>query len=104
MKICVQTNPMVPRYGIDKGFEMIKAAGFDGVDFNFDSYCSYKDMVECKIPDIFTDEAKKEAFIEEMIASSKKHGIEIREVAQIGERYLCRLSVNLLAFSEEKGK
>ena len=24
MKICVQTNPMVPRYGIDKGFEMIK--------------------------------------------------------------------------------
>ena len=40
MKICVQTNPMVPRYGVDKGFEIIKAAGFDGVDFNFDSYCT----------------------------------------------------------------
>lgn len=79
MKICVQTNPMVPRYGIDKGFEIIKAAGFDGVDFNFDCYCSYNDMIECKIPDIFTDEAKKEAFIEDMIASSKKHGIEIHQ-------------------------
>lgn len=50
MKICVQTNPMVPRYGVDKGFEIIKAAGFDGVDFNFDSYCTYNDMIECKIP------------------------------------------------------
>lgn len=79
MKICVQTNPMVPRYGVDKGFEIIKAAGFDGVDFNFDSYCTYNDMIECKIPDIFTDEAKKEALIEDMIASSKKHGIEIHQ-------------------------
>lgn len=35
-KIGVQSGPILDRYGIEKGFQMIKDAGFDVVDFNID--------------------------------------------------------------------
>ena len=37
MKICVQTAPLVNKFGIDSAFSMIHAAGIDGVDFNIDT-------------------------------------------------------------------
>lgn len=36
MLLSVQTAPILDRCGIDEGFRMIAAAGFDGVDFNID--------------------------------------------------------------------
>ena len=60
---------------------------------------NYKTRSDEKSIYLFNEKDLKEAKV-----YCEKHGIEIREVAQIGERYLCRLSVNLLAFSEEKGK
>lgn len=46
MKLSVQTAPIINTFGIEKGFEMIHNAGFDGVDWNIDSaWLSYGDIV-----------------------------------------------------------
>ena len=46
MKIGVQTAPILDRLGVDEGFRVIKAAGFDCVDMNIDHLYSGGDIVK----------------------------------------------------------
>lgn len=77
MKICMQSSPTVNRLGMDKGFEMLKAAGFDGTDFNLDSYYGGKELWNGEKSELFSDSAKIDALIDDVKAASKKYGIEI---------------------------
>ena len=48
MNIGVMTGGAIDMLGIDKGFEAIKNAGFEVVDFNLDTYFihKYKDIFQ----------------------------------------------------------
>ncbi|MGI6239721.1 MAG: sugar phosphate isomerase/epimerase family protein [Christensenellales bacterium] len=61
MRICVQTAPILDRYGIDAGFRMISEAGFDGVDFNIDHTLPYDAIVEGRTVPLY--EAGEDALI-----------------------------------------
>lgn len=76
MRLSVQTGTPVKKYGIDKGFEMIKAAGFDCVDFGFDGP-TWEEVANAKNISLFEDENVMNAYIDEINAAKKKHGIEI---------------------------
>lgn len=45
MKLSVQTAPILEQFGIDKGFEMIRDAGFEAVDWNIDVWLPYADII-----------------------------------------------------------
>ena len=52
-KIGMQTQCVIQKENIEDGYRMIKEAGFDCVDFNFDDYLSVNDVYAGKINDIF---------------------------------------------------
>lgn len=54
MKIGVQTKGILPEMKVDKGFEMIKAAGFDCVDINIDTFLKNTDVYSGKINQFFS--------------------------------------------------
>ena len=49
----VQTGSILDVHGIEKGFAMIAAAGFEGVDFNLDHLLSGRDIVNGKLMGFF---------------------------------------------------
>ena len=46
MKICVQTSPLIEKFGVDEAFRMLREAGFDAVDYNIDISLPYNVIVE----------------------------------------------------------
>lgn len=44
MKISVQTGGVTDRFGIEQGYAMIRAAGFDAVDWNLDDHLEARDI------------------------------------------------------------
>lgn len=46
MTISTQSSPIYQRYGAEKMCEILKNAGFDGIDFNFDAFISNKIIKE----------------------------------------------------------
>lgn len=50
MKLSVQSSPIMNKFGVNKMCEVLKKAGFDGIDFNFDSYVTnqvIKEGLDC---------------------------------------------------------
>ncbi len=81
MKLCVQTGSILEKYGIDEGFRMIRAAGFDGVDFNIDQTLP-GDVIRTggTVP---LYDAGEEALIEAMRPykeAAERHGVEILQM------------------------
>lgn len=52
-KIGIQSMGTISRENIEEGYRMIRMAGFDCVDFNFDEYLSVNDVRGGKIHDLF---------------------------------------------------
>ena len=48
-KIGIQSTGTIRQENIDEGYRIIKAAGFDCVDFNFDEYLAVNDVRAGKI-------------------------------------------------------
>jgi len=71
MKICVQTAPLVQKFGIDAAFEMISKAGIDGVDFNIDTELPGKNIVNGQPSELFS---KTDAEIIEFARPYKEAG------------------------------
>ena len=44
MKISIQTGGVTDRFGVEKGYAMIRAAGFDAVDWNLDDHLEARDI------------------------------------------------------------
>ncbi len=59
MKICVQTAPLVDKFGIDGAFAMISKAGIDGVDFNIDTELPGRNIREGIPSDLFSKSDKE---------------------------------------------
>ncbi len=80
LKIGVQTKGILDGYekgdSIDKGFELIKNAGFDCVDFNIDVFLKNSDIYQGKINKFFDagEEELRQCF-EPYKAAMKKYGI-----------------------------
>lgn len=80
MKIGVTTSSLVFKYGIDGTFELIKKAGFDAVDFNFDVFYTWKDIKPGLPCELLTVREKIEGVIEEINSASKKHGLAVNQM------------------------
>ena len=46
MRICVQTSPLIEKFGVDEAFRMLREAGFDAVDYNIDISLPYNVIAE----------------------------------------------------------
>lgn len=82
MLIGVQTGGVVTkpgenslRLGIDKGFEAIKAAGFEALDFNLDALLTWKQLATDGPVEYFSDEEWIKTYTEEIRSAAKKHGL-----------------------------
>ena len=76
MKIGVMTSATLDTLGIDKGFEAIKNAGFEVVDFNLDTYFLYQDngFDEATLQKHRDDDAFK-TYMQEVRDAARKYGI-----------------------------
>lgn len=75
MNIGVMTGGAIDMLGIDKGFEAIKNAGFEVVDFNLDTYFIHKYNMDEETLKKHRDEEAFRAYIDEVRAAAKKHGL-----------------------------
>lgn len=77
LKIGVQTSPILQSFGVEKGFEMIRNAGFDCVDLNIDECLTYEKIVNNDVLGGFYDqtEAQIKAFFEPYAEAAAKYGI-----------------------------
>ena len=50
MKISVQTQPMVRRFGADKAYRMIREAGFEAVDWGLEQYWKTAELIRTPNP------------------------------------------------------
>lgn len=75
-KIGISCNKIVGKYGIERGFEIIKRAGFDAVDFNLERYHK-ADSVYYKSDDEFESffEFVKDKAREYELIISQTHGL-----------------------------
>lgn len=80
MKIGVTSSSLVFRYGVDGTFELIKKAGFDAVDFNFDVFYTWKDIKAGAPCELLTVREKIDSFTDEINAAAKKHGLVINQM------------------------
>lgn len=80
MKISINTGCIIPTLGIEKGFQMIADAGFDGVDFNFNSQLPYSNVVNGLTASIF-DGTEKEvlAFYRPYLEAMKQFGLSMEQ-------------------------
>ncbi len=76
MKTSIQTGKICDILGIDEGFRVIKAAGFDAVDCGcLDSTYPWQDAQEEKPYTFFEEEDKMWELVNEYKAAAKKHGV-----------------------------
>ncbi len=54
MKLCIQTENILDKRGVEEGFRMIREAGFDSVDFNIDLFYSGKLIAKGEPSDYFS--------------------------------------------------
>ena len=82
MRLCVQTAPIIDRFGADNGFRMIKEAGFDSVDYNIDHMLGYGDILEGKSNPLFDgyDASGVLEYIKPVKEAAKKYGIAINQM------------------------
>ena len=76
MKIGVMTGGAIDTLGIDKGFEAIKNAGFEVVDFNLDTYFIHRYNMNEEIIAKHRDEEAFRAYVDEVRTAAKKYGRE----------------------------
>ncbi len=96
------------------GEDVVVASGDRLCSIRIKSVCFWEDSPNLKylcIKDsykLYPDEKSIYLFNEKDLAEAKeyceKYGIEISIVKQFEDRYLCKLSPNLIAFSEKKGQ
>lgn len=81
LKIGVQTANILDAFGIDKGFEMIRDAGFDCVDFNIDHCLPGGKIVKGEVHGSFFDQTDEEikAFFAPYVEAAKKYGISFSQ-------------------------
>lgn len=81
MKICVQTSPLIEKFGVDEAFRMLREAGFDAVDYNIDISLPYNVIVEGGHVPLY--DADEEALIEyarPVKEAGEKYGIAINQM------------------------
>ena len=81
MKICVQTSPLIEKFGVDEAFRMIHEAGFDGVDYNIDISMPGKAIVEGELPELYRGglDALME-YARPVKEASEKYGVSIHQM------------------------
>ncbi len=75
MKIGVLTAGTLDVLGINKGFEAIKNAGFEVVDFNLDTYFAHKHTFDEELLEKHRNNEAFKAYMQEVREAAKKHGI-----------------------------
>lgn len=80
MLISVQTGYLPEKIGIDATFKAIKEAGFEAVDYNMVGFHSWDEQRSGKESEMFTNEEKLWAYVEEVKKSSEKYGVKIGQM------------------------
>ena len=81
MKICVQTSPLIEKYGVDEAFRMIHEAGFDGVDYNIDISMPGDAIRDGRLPELYKGglDALME-YARPVKEASEKYGVAIHQM------------------------
>lgn len=113
-KIGIQSTGTVRQENIDEGYRIIKAAGFDCVDFNFDEYLNVNDVRAGKIHDFF-DRPIEEMWkdFEPHVQAAARYGLTFEQMhapfpmmlpgqEAINEK-MCRITLNCMELGARMG-
>ena len=75
MTISVQSAPIYLNYGAEKMCEYIKNAGFDGIDFNFDSFVTNQ-VIKEKLDSIVFHKDQMIQLAKELKTTADKYGLK----------------------------
>ena len=67
IKVGVQTKGILPEMDLQKGVELIAAAGFEKVDFNLDAFLKNSDVYAGKINTFFDEDLAAYFFVSPFI-------------------------------------
>lgn len=76
MKISVQSAPIYNKFGVDKMCQVLKEAGFDGIDFNFDTFVTGQ-MIKEKADSILYHKEETIAFAKELKDKLDFYGLQV---------------------------
>ena len=83
MKISVQSGNLVPDYGFEAAYRMIREAGFDAIDWNINTAWKFKEVLEAKeLKDLCIFEKPLEeilSYYEEELSYIRKNGLTISQ-------------------------
>lgn len=83
MKICVQTGDLIEEFGLQKGYQMIREAGFEAVDWNIDQALSVQKLAHAsELKDLCIFEkplADVLAYYEPQLQEMRKNGLTISQ-------------------------
>lgn len=79
MKISVQTGSLINLFGYEKGLEMIRKAGFDGIDWNIDTAWNHSEVKRGNLSGCVFEEDMETIMkaYEEELSLIKKNGLRV---------------------------
>lgn len=80
MRIGIQTSGILDVQGVEKGFEMIRDAGFDCVDFNLDCFLAYGDIVAGRLDSMFIRPDELLAFFKPYKEAADRNHVAIGQI------------------------
>lgn len=114
LKIGMLTSGVIREDNIEEGYHFMSEAGFDCIDFNFDTYLSINDICAGRINDVY-DRPMEEIWedFKPHAEAAKKYGLTFGQTHapfpcvirgdEAASEKLLRITVNTMALSEKMG-